>query len=189
MSTNDCFHLKINNLRVILNCFYVYRISNAFQYAKHVIFQYPDTISAIYPRIYLCIRSVVSAVCILLYSILIMYSLWFARVGILSISILLLIILLIIRFIFDLYGYSIGYIHHSVYPPFELIITNITKINNSKQKQMLEEITDLSIELIVNIIGILLTMFITLRMLRKKRRRRQMELEALRIDVIRRMTV
>jgi putative exporter of polyketide antibiotics len=110
-------------------------------------------------------------------------------VGTLSISILLLIILLIIRFVFDLYGYSVGYFEHSLYSPFELITRNLTKINNSQQKQIIEEITDFIMELIINIIGILLTMFIIIRMLRKKRNRRHRELEALAMDVLRRMTV
>ena len=189
MLTNTRFHLKINNLRVILNLFYAYLISKAFQYAKQVIFQYPHSNSTIYPRIYISIRSVVSAFCILLYSILIIYSLWFERVGILLISILLLIIFIIIRCIFDVYGYSISYYEHSLYSPFELITTNLTKINISKEKQTIEEITDFSIELIINIIGILLTMFIIIRMLRKKRKRRQMELEDLSVDALRRMTV
>lgn len=189
MLTNNCFHLKINNLRVILNCFYAYLISNSFQYAKQVIFQYPYSFSTIYPRIYISIRSILSVFCILLYSILIIYSLWFERVGTLSISILLLIILLIIRFVFDLYGYSVGYFEHSLYSPFELITRNLTKINNSQQKQIIEEITDFIMELIINIIGILLTMFIIIRMLRKKRNRRHRELEALAMDVLRRMTV
>ncbi|CAF1196355.1 unnamed protein product [Rotaria sp. Silwood1] len=189
MLSDNCFHPKINNLRVVLNCFYVYLICNAFEYTKQVIFQYPYSISKIYPRIYVSIRSIASTFCILIYSSLILYALWFEHVGLLSISIILLIILLIIRFVFDIYGYSVGYFEYSLYPPFDTITTNITRINNNKEKQIKEEITDFSMELIMNMIGILLTMFIIIRMLRKKCRRRQMELAALRIDVIRRGTV
>ncbi|CAF3674794.1 unnamed protein product [Rotaria sordida] len=189
MLSNDCFHPKIDNLRVVLNCFYVYLICNAFQYAKQVIFQYPYSISKIYPRIYISTRSIVSAFCILICSSLILYTLWFEHAGLLLVSIILLIVLLLIRFIFDIYGYSVGYFEYSLYPSFDLITTNITKINITKEKQMKEEITDFSMELIINIIGILLTMFIVIRMIRKKYKRRQMELEALRIDVIRRVTL
>jgi len=142
-----------------------------------------------YTKVYISIRSIVSTFCIFFYSILIIYSLWSERAGILSISTLLLIILLIIRFIFDIYGYSVDYFQYSLYPPFEFITKNITKININKQKQIIEEITDFSIEFIINLIGILLTIFIIIRMIRKKWKRRQMELEAIRIDAIRRITV
>ena len=187
MLTNVCLHPKINNLRFVLNCFYIYLISNAFKNVKQVIFQYPYSVLTVYPEIYITIRSIVSALGIFLYSILIIYSLWIERVSILLVSAVLLSILFIIRFIFDIHGYSIGYFQYSLYPPFELITTNLTKINNAKQKQILEEITDFSIELIINIIGILLTMFIIIRIIRKNRNKRQRELEALRIDVTRRI--
>jgi len=189
MLTNDSFQSKINNLRVVLNCFYVYLISNVFQYTKQVIFQYPYSFSIMYTKIYILIRCLVSAVCIILYSILIIYSLWFERVGTLSLTILLLIIFLIIRLVFDIHGYMIGYFDYSLYPPFELITKNLTIINNNKQKQFIEEITDFSIELIINIIGIMLTMFIISRMIRKKWKRKQVKLDAVKIDVKRRGTV
>ncbi|CAF2500147.1 unnamed protein product [Rotaria sp. Silwood2] len=189
MLSNDCFQPKINNLRVVLNCFYVYLICNVFQYAKQVIFQYPYSTSKLSPRIYMSIRSIVSVFCILICSNLILYALWFEHVGLLSISTILLLVLLIIRFVFDIYGYSVGYFEYSLYPPFDLITTNITKIKKNKEKQIKEEMTDFSMELIMNMIGILLTMFIIIRMIIKKYKRRQMELAALRIDVIRRMTV
>lgn len=190
MLTNECIQSKINNLRVILNCFYIYLIFDTFQYVKQVIFQYPYSLSIIYTKIYLIIRSFVSAFCIILYSILIIYSLWSKHVGILLNSIILLTIFLAIRFIFDLHGYIIGYFEYSLYPPFELIRKNLTKINNNKQKQILEEITDFTIELIRNLIGIILTISIFIRMIGKKwKRKQQMELEALKTDGTRRITI
>jgi len=185
MLTHDSFQSNINNLRIVLNCFYIYLIINACQYAKKVIFQYPYSVSIIY----ISIRSIISAFCIFLYSILIIYSLWSKRIVILSISLLLLTIFLIIRLISDIYGYSFGYFEYSLYPPFELIKTNLIKININKQKQIIEEIIDFNIELIRNIIGILLTIFIIIRMKRIKWERKQIELRALRIDVRRSMTM
>jgi hypothetical protein len=189
MLSNDYIYPKINNLRVFLNCFYVYLISSAFEYAKQVIIQYPHSILKLYPKLYVSIRSVVSAFCICLYSILIIYSLWFERVGSLVITIILFIFFFIIRLIFDIYGYSTNSFEYSLYPPFQFITTNLTQINITIQKQMLDEITDFSIELLINIIGILLTVFIIIRMLRKKLQRRQRGLEALRLAVIRRKTM
>lgn len=189
MLTNESFQSKINNLRVILNCFYIYLIFNTLYYAKQVIFQYPYLISNLYTNIYLIIRSLVSAFCIISYSILIIYSLWFKRVGILIHSLLLLIIFLLIRLIMDFYGYLIGYFEYSLYPPFELIRNNLTIINNNKQKQILEEIIDFNIELIRNLLGIILTIFIIIRMMKKKRKGKEIELENLKNTSIRRRTV
>ncbi|UJR15445.1 hypothetical protein I4U23_002388 [Adineta vaga] len=192
MSRNNYFSIEINNLRVLLNCFYAYLVSTTFQYTKHVIFQSTNSISSIHLKIYLSIRSLISTFCITIYSILIIYSLWFERVGILSISLLLLFILFIIRFLFDLYYYyHLGSFENSLDSSFEFLRMNLTQINKTmtKEKQMNEEITDFIMELIINMIGILLTVFIISRMLRTKRVKRQMELEALSNDLIRRMTV
>jgi hypothetical protein len=172
MLTNNDFYLKINNFRVILNCFYIYFISNAFQHAKYVIFQYQNT----YSIIYIFTRTLVSAFCILFISSLILYSLWIERVGLLTISTLLFIIFLTIRWMFDLYGYSSGYLKNSLYPPFEFF--------ENDYKQFSEEITDFSFELMINILGIILTLFIIIRM-----RRKRTAFETFRMDVFRRMTV
>ena len=172
MLTNNDFYLKINNIRVVLNCFYIYFISIAFQHAKYVIFQYPNT----YSIIYILARTLLSALYILFISILILYSLWTERIGLLTISTILFIIFLTIRWMFDLYGYSSGYLKNSLYPPFEFI--------GNYQKQFSEEITDFSLELMINILGILLTLFVLIRM-----RRKRTAFETLRMDVFRRMTV
>ena len=186
MLTNDACQAKINNLRVLLNCFYIYLISNACQYAKQVIFQYPSSTSIIY----LSIRSLLSAFSIFFSAISILYALWSKRVGIASIAILLWIIFLIIRLSFDLYGYGNGYFEYSLYPPFEYIGKNFSQLKYNEEKAINEEITDFSIELILNLLAILLTILIIIRMIRRKwQRKRQMELEALAMNGIRRTTV
>ncbi len=172
MLTKNDFYLKINNLRVVLNCFYIYLISNAFQHAKQVIFQHLNSFSIIY----VSIRTLLSALFILFTSILILYSLWTECIGLLSISTLLLIIFLTIRWMFDLYGYSSGYLQNSLYPPFQFFENN--------HQQFSEEITDFCFELMINILVILLTIFIILRM-----RRKRMAFETVRMNVLRRMTV
>ncbi|CAF1974148.1 unnamed protein product [Rotaria magnacalcarata] len=164
----------------------MYLISNAFQYAKQVIFQYPDSNSMVHRRIYVSIRSILSALFVLLCSMSIICALRFEHVGILIISVVLLMILIIIRLTFDIYGYIFGYFQYSLYPPFDLMATNVS-IHNGKQLE--EEMTDFTIELFMNMIGVLVTMFIITRMMRKKWKRRQIELQALRIDVVRSMTV
>ncbi|CAF1277020.1 unnamed protein product [Adineta ricciae] len=183
MSRNHPFPPKLNNLRVLLNCFYAYLISSTFQYTKQVLFHSSDSI---YLKIYLFTRSLISTVCICLYSILIIYSLWLESVQILSISLLLLSILFVVRFISDLY-----YSNLDNYTPALFMNINATQINSTliQSKQLQEEITDLTMELITNLTGVLLTMFIVIRMLKSKRARKQMEVEALGIDPLRRMTV
>ena len=118
-----------------------------------------------------------------------MHGLWFEHVNILLLSILLFITLIIVRFVSDLYGCTAGLFEYSLYYPFDLITTSITKMNISKRKQIQEEIIDFTIEFILNILGIILTVYVIIRMKRKKWTKRRIELEALRIDVIRRGTV
>jgi hypothetical protein len=189
MPTNNHRPPRINNLRIVLNIFYACLAYSTLHDTKQVIFQLPHSLPSISLRIYLSIRSAVSTFCVCLYSILIIYSLWFERVGTLSIVVLLLWILFIVRFVFDLYGYSVGHFEHSLYPPFESIRTKLTQINSTEHKAWGEELSDFTMEFIMNMTGILLTVFIIMRMSRAKRVNRQMVIEALGIELIRRMTV
>lgn len=181
MPANNRRRTAINNLRVVLNVFYACLISRTVRAAKQLAFRSPP--------LYLSVRSAVSTFCICLYSLLIIYSLWFERVGALSLVALLLLVLVVVRFGCDLYAYGAGHFEHSLYPPFERLISsagNRTQTNSVARKTWPEELADFTGEFVVNIAAILLTVFIVRRMSRAKR---HLAHAAVGIELIRRMTV
>ena len=181
MLTDDCSRLKINNLRLILSCFYVYLLSNTFKYVKQVVFHYPNHLFDFHN--YVLFRCLIGLIFQTIYSILILYSLWLKHLASLMLTVFLFTAFLIARLIFDIYGNNYQY---SIYFPFEYVIKK-DSTKNSKGKILIEEISDLIIELIINTIGILLTIVCIFRMLRKQwKQRKQMEFK---MKIIRRKTV
>ena len=174
----------IDHLRVVLHCFYFGLGSHSFQYAKQVIVHYPHA------NVYVSVRGIVGCFCTSFYSLLILYALWAARVAVLAVSIVLLAVLVVVRAVFDIYGYATHSCPYSLYPPFERLREGNQAANTTvPMKPMLEEMTDFSLELLVNSMAVLLACVMLIRRLAEAWNRKQMDIEALRMDVLRRMTV
>ncbi|CAF0715303.1 unnamed protein product [Adineta steineri] len=132
-------------LRLLLTCFYIYLNYHTLIYMKQVIFHYSMLTSPFtHPYLYIHIRAIVGGCISLTYRYFLVYALWRKMADLLLISIIFLITVLSLRFLFDIYGYSTGYIKQSLYYPF----------NSFDTKKMSEEIIDLIFALIRNSIGL-----------------------------------
>ena len=145
-----------SELRILLTCFYIYLNCNTFLYMKQTFFHNSLLTSPFtYPYTYVHIRAIIGNCISVLYRSLLLYALWRQMPDLLLVSIIFLIVLLVIRLIFDIYGYYSGYIARSLYYPFE----------SFKTKSMFEEITDLILTLACNCFGLIFSIYMLIDMM------------------------
>ncbi len=151
-------------LRLLLTCFYIYLNCHSVLYIKQVIFQYLLLSSSFtYSHTYIHIGVMAGHCVSLIYRFLLLYALWHRMADLILISIVFLIGLICLRFVFDFYGYYSGYIQHSLYCPFDSLNT----------KTMTEEIIDFVFVFIQNCFGLILSIYLFIDIINNNRSKRR----------------
>ena len=138
-------------LRLLLTLFFIHLNCNTILYVKQAIF-HPTLFSSpfMYPYTYIRLRALIGGSLSFVYRVLLVYALWRKMTDLYVIAIILLVLLTLLRLIFDCYGYFSGHIKHSLYYPFR----------SFEIKSMAEEITDLTFALIRNSVGLMLSAYL-----------------------------